>query len=132
MRLYQLIQLTFASLKGQNLGFPLRPYLSKYAPFFKAVMACSRDHCHEPKSASFICPSQWIRIRKTIIQQLGVIQAWICWVQAYVGANSCNLRGYDEQVKQQKYKIKHKFVSSNNCIGIEYMKKALKHSKSRK
>jgi hypothetical protein len=29
------------SRNGQNLGFPLLPYLSKYAPFFKAVIACS-------------------------------------------------------------------------------------------
>lgn len=31
--------LTFDNRKGQNFGFPLLPYLSKYAPFFKAVMA---------------------------------------------------------------------------------------------
>lgn len=38
---------TLDSLKGQNLGFPLRPYLSNCAPFFRAVMACfemSREH----------------------------------------------------------------------------------------
>jgi hypothetical protein len=30
---------SFDSLKGQNLGFPLRPYLRSCAPFFSAVMA---------------------------------------------------------------------------------------------
>jgi hypothetical protein len=30
---------SFDSLKGQNLGFPLRPYLRSCAPFFNAVMA---------------------------------------------------------------------------------------------
>lgn len=35
--------LTFESRKGQNLGFPLLPYLSKQAPFFNAVMACHQD-----------------------------------------------------------------------------------------
>jgi len=32
-------QLTLASLKGQNFGFPLRPYFSRYAPFFSVVIA---------------------------------------------------------------------------------------------
>ena len=34
--------LTLDSLKGQNLGFPLRPYLSNGAPFLRAVMACGK------------------------------------------------------------------------------------------
>lgn len=33
-------KLTLDNLNGQNFGFPLRPYFSKYAPFFRAVIAC--------------------------------------------------------------------------------------------
>lgn len=33
-------KLTVESRNGQNFGFPLRPYLSKYAPFLSVAMAC--------------------------------------------------------------------------------------------
>jgi len=35
------MQLTLESRNGQNFGFPLRPYFSRYAPFLSAVMACN-------------------------------------------------------------------------------------------
>jgi hypothetical protein len=40
---FQILSLTLASLKGQNLGFPLRPYLSNCVPFLRAVMACHKE-----------------------------------------------------------------------------------------
>ena len=43
--------LTLDSLKGQNLGFPLRPYLSNWAPFLRAVIAWHNENAqkHEIK-----------------------------------------------------------------------------------
>jgi hypothetical protein len=31
---------TVESLKGQNLGFPLRPHFKRFAPFFMDKIAC--------------------------------------------------------------------------------------------
>lgn len=35
------MKLTLESRNGQNFGFPLRPYFSRYAPFFSDAMACN-------------------------------------------------------------------------------------------
>jgi hypothetical protein len=37
------MELTFDSLKGVNFGFPLRPYLSSWVSFFKAIRTCRID-----------------------------------------------------------------------------------------
>ena len=38
------MQLTLESRNGQNFGFPLRPYFSRYDPFLSVVMACNLEH----------------------------------------------------------------------------------------
>lgn len=47
-RCIEFLGLTFARRNGQNLGFPLLPYLSKCAPFLRAFIACCKSQS-DPK-----------------------------------------------------------------------------------